>query len=366
MKRINAVFGAATLVLSACNDGAQPKNFIGPTASVEAEGGTQVVTGVIGPGALYTLYRPSPWNGRLVLYAHGYVNPAVAVRFPPSAVALRDALVARGYGFAYSSYSENGYAVKQGVQDTRQLRGLFASKFGEPEHTYVTGNSMGGAVTLMLAETNPGLFDGADYFFPGVIPGDVRNVPDDLKLNFNRDVAPAVRSALLADPPRTMEMAGVDQIEIRYASLEEVVSAIISALNLQVVGAEELADRVHGRSPFDNTATVYTGSQDDAALNAGVGRFRSTPDAANYFEHYYEPTGRLRIPVLTLHTTRDAIVPFAHEPVYAGIVAAQGTGDRLVQRSFDRFGHCTFTVPEQVAALEELVAWAETGVKPVP
>ena len=391
MKNITGLLTVAATTLIACEDPAEPRGFLAPMASVESEAvGTQIITGAIGPGAIYRLDRPEHWNGRLVLFAHGGVPPHIPLRLP-NVDLLRDALVDRGYGFAYTSRSETGFAVKDGVQRTRQLLGLFTSEFGPPERTYVMGNSLGGAITLMLAETNPGVFDGAlpmctiaggtqmaadyvwgtrvlfDQFFPGVTPGDALHVPEGL--DFSRDVAPSVRSALLANPARAMALAAVDQIEIQYASFPELVTALsgpATPLAFQVNFTADLLDRTHGRSFFDNMATLYTGSQDDAALNAGVGRFVSTPDATNYVDHYYQPDGNLTLPVLTLHTTRDPLVPFAHEAVYAGIVAAQGKSDLLVQRTFDRFGHCTFTVPEQVAALEHLVRWAETGVKPVP
>jgi hypothetical protein len=206
-----------------------------------------------------------------------------------------------------------------------------------------------------------------DYFFPGVIPGDALHVPDGVDF---ADVLPAVRQALLADPARAMEMAGVDQLDIQYASFSELVNAVMgpltsaSILGLQINFTNDVLAHTHGHSPFDNTATVYAGSQDDAALNAGVGRFTSTPDATNYVAQYYQPDGNLSIPVLTLHTTRDPGVPLWHEAIYADIVAGQGKSEWLVQRTFDRFGHCAFTVPEQVTALEDLVAWAETGVRP--
>jgi pimeloyl-ACP methyl ester carboxylesterase len=279
------------------------------------------------------------------------------------------------------------------VQRTRQLLGLFTSEFGRPEHTYVMGTSMGGLITLMLAEKNPGLFDGAvpmctfasgaqklidywsntrvvfDYFFPGVLSGDALHVPDDLDL---AAALPVVRQALLADPARAMQMAGVEQLDIQYASFSELVNAVMGPLNsasilgLQINFTNDVLAHTHGHSSFNNTATIYTGSQDDAALNAGVDRFASTPDAMNYVEHYYEPDGNLSIPVLTLHTSRDPGVPLWHEAAYAGVVATQGKADLLVQRVFDRFGHCQFTVSEQVTALEDLARWAETGVRPAP
>ena len=394
MKKIIGFVMVAAVALTACDNTNQPSSLVGPMASLEVNAvGTQIVTGETGPGSVYRLDRPADWNGRLVLYAHGGVPPIIPVRLPPAAAPLRDALVALGYGFAYSSRSETGYAMQDGVQRTRQLLGLFTSEFGPPEHTYVMGTSMGGLIALMLAEKNPGVVDGAvpmcsmvsgaqslfdywwhtrvvfDYFFPGVIPGDALHVPDSVDL---ASVLPAVRQALLADPARAIEMAGVDQLDIQYASFSELVNAVMGPLNsasilgLQINFTNDVLSHTHGHSPFNNTATIYTGSQDDAALNAGVARFASTPDATNYAEHYYQPDGNLSIPVLTLHTSRDPGVPLWHEALYAGVVATQGKSDLLVQRVFDRFGHCQFTLSEQVTALEDLVRWADTGVRPAP
>jgi len=386
--KITALVLAASAAVMACDNPTQPSSVGGPTASVQsAVGGTQVVTGETGPNSLYALYRPDLWNGRLVLFAHGAPPPTLPVQLPSREVGpLRDALLTRGYAVAYSSYDEFGVAFKSGVLRTRQLVGLFRSEFGPPEHTYLIGQSMGGGIALMLAETNPGLFDGAvpmcaplggmqmaidyflnvrvlfDFYFPGVVPGDAMHVPDGV--DFNRDVAPAVVNALISNPGRATELAGVDQVEIQYASFQELVTSIVSALGFHATFLEDVLGRTHNHSMFDNTATAYTGSQDDAALNAGVGRFSATPDATNFEAHYYQPDGKLTIPVLTLHTRRDPLIPFAHEAVYAGIVAAQGKSDLLVQRTFDRFGHCGFTVDERVRALEDLVAWAEHGVKP--
>ncbi len=70
------------------------------------------------------------------------------------------------------------------------------------------------------------------------------------------------------------------------------------------------------------------------------------------------------MPVLTLHTSRDPLVPFTNEEAYADIVSAAGTSELLLQRTVDWFGHCSFAIAEIVAALEALVDWAETGTKP--
>ena len=79
------------------------------------------ITGVVADGADYGIFVPTNWNGDVVLYAHGIVLPPARVSFPgpadwDNAAALRDALGAAGYAVAYSSYSQNGYAIKRGIQ----------------------------------------------------------------------------------------------------------------------------------------------------------------------------------------------------------------------------------------------------------
>ena len=82
------------------------------------------ITGESGPGALYAFYVPVNWNGDVVYYAHGIVPAAMPLALPTGDgfPAVRDALGQRGYAVAYSSFSENGWAVKDGKPDTGAAR----------------------------------------------------------------------------------------------------------------------------------------------------------------------------------------------------------------------------------------------------
>jgi hypothetical protein len=71
----------------------------------------------------------------------------------------------------------------------------------------------------------------------------------------------------------------------------------------------DINERTHGRGFFDNRSTVYTGSSNDAALNAGVARYAASPEARAYLRQWYEPNGKLRVPMLTLHAERDPSSP---------------------------------------------------------
>jgi pimeloyl-ACP methyl ester carboxylesterase len=353
--------------------------------------GPQVVQGSIGPGALYELWLPANWNGDLVLYAHGYDacdSPRLTLALPqPYSAPLRDGLLALHYAVASSSYSECGLAIRDGAIRTRQLQGLFTSHFGKPERTYIIGVSMGAAVALSLAENNPAQFDGVlqlcgliggsemgigyfftvralfEYFFPGILP----SAPVS-QAQFFREVAPVVAGAVFGNPGAAMELAGVHQVAMRYEDPAELLNSIMLPLLFSswdyYVG--DINERTHGRGFFDNTSTFYTGSSDDAALNAGVARYAAAPEARAHFRQWYEPNGKLRVPVLTLHAARDAVVPYLHNVKYQAVVDAAGRSDFLVQRSLDAFGHCAWDVTETLRAFQDLALWVEHGIKPEP
>lgn len=401
---------AATFALAPA--GARAEAFDTPTSS-----------GAIGPGTVYGIWVPSNWNGDLVLYAHGFRNPNCPLAVPttpesycaplpgmpatdsgtPQAVRpMRDALLGLGYAFAASSYSDTALALKEGAQQTFQLKGIFASRFGQPRRTWLYGHSMGGAIVVKLAEQHPGAFDGAlaacgmidgsptqiqyvidgratfDAIFPGVVPGGVARVPDGL--TFYGDVAPRVLALFDARNPqapanfaKAMAWAKLDQVGFPFTSPAELVKGILEFLYFQTLGTPKLLADAHG-VPGDNTGVLYTGSPivgmlgvDLAQVNATAERVASDPQGVQFGAHYYEASGALGIPVLTLHTVRDAAVPMVHERRFAERTAAAGRSGLLVQRTVAHAtpdGHCTFKVEEELAAFSDLVSWVETGAPP--
>lgn len=386
------VLTAVVVTLAACAESPSPTDpVIGATATRSATTWATNITGSTGPGSEYAIFVPTTWNGDVVYYAHGIIDAARPVELPTTDVAeLRDALGAMGYAVAYSSYSENGWAVKDGIQRTHQLRGLFTSKVGNAKRSYVIGHSMGGLVALALAEQYPKQYDGAmpmcgvmggaqrqidyianvrtvfDHFYPGVLPGNALDMPATLDLN-TQVLGPA-QFAIVSNPNGAGAMARIVQTPIPFDNGPHLVQSILTALGFDARGADDLLDRTHGHSPFDNSETVYTGALPSSildALNADVVRFTETPDAAHYLAKYYEPTGDLRIPTVSIHTTLDPVVPFFHEGVYAGRALAAGASDKLFQRSISRYGHCAFAVSEMTDAFRTLAAWVNTGVRPL-
>lgn len=80
--------------------------------------------------------------------------------------------------------------------------------------------------------------------------------------------------------------------------------------------------RLGGRNPFGNRGVRYTGSHDDKALNAGVARFSPDPSARRDLSYDSDLTGRVNIPVLSLHAINDPQVVVEHEAAYRATLKA--------------------------------------------
>ena len=384
----------------------------------------QEIRGTIGPGAEYLLYAPPGWED-LVVYAHGYVSTQSPVGFQDPGLldqveSVRNSLlcpipgVKPSYAVAISSFSENGFAVKRGAQQTKQVGNLFVSAFGKPRHNYLVGASLGGGIVTYLIERFPSQYDGAlalcgfvggsqmqisyiadlrnvfDFLYPGVIPGDALNVPP--SLNFDTQVVPAVTAAILSeantDLPLTIQkalaLASIEQIQLPLIGIDppdtvlfinSMIESLLNAIYYNIDGTNALLEKTHGRSPYDNTDTEYGSVADPPLplpllnpilenLNANVNRFASSPDAEKYLDHWFTPTGELIQPMVTLHTTFDPAVPYFHEETYEQVVALAGSSDWLVQIPVERYGHCEFEDFELLEAFLNLVTWVETSMKP--
>jgi pimeloyl-ACP methyl ester carboxylesterase len=360
-------------------------------------------SGSIGPGSFYEIDVPAVWNGDLVLYAHGIVQAEEPVAPPANRdgyAALRAALLAGGYAVAASSFSSNGWSLDDAVRRTHQLSGIFKSKVGQAHRTFLVGHSMGALAIVKMAETWPGQYDGAlpmcgplggalaelqyagdarvtfDYYFPGVLPGTPFDVPDTPYLSPFDPGGPSqlfldVLSAISANPAATLQWATAAHLP--FANSTELGNAALYVVGFVWRYTNDLIERVNGKIPYDNMTTQYqvnvtadpaTNAYLSARLNAGVERFNADRAALNYYRRNYAPTGRIGIPVLTLHTTRDPGIPFTHEGLFADAVTAAGRSELLVQRPVDRWGHCAFTPAEMQNAFTDLVQWVTTGQRP--
>jgi pimeloyl-ACP methyl ester carboxylesterase len=344
--------------------------------------------GVLAHGALYRVCFPGQWNGDLVLFAHGYVAPQQELAIPDQNVggqSVSSLITGLGYAYATTSFRANGLVAPDAVDDLLELTDTVDARYRpDPIRRVVVGFSEGGLVATLSVEHHPDRFDGAlagcgpigdfaaqlnylddfrvvfDYLFPGLLPGDAVNVPPSLQERWEDLYVPAVVIALAARPDAARQLISVTGAPVAGTDLQSIAETTIGLLWYNVKGTADAQQRLGGQ-PYDNSARVYSGSSDDAALNAGVDRFQADPAAVPGLSRF-ATSGSLSVPLINLHTTGDPIVPFAQSPLYAAKVAATGSSAKFAQIDIDRFGHCTFQAPELLSAFTRL--WEKIGPRP--
>jgi hypothetical protein len=206
-----------------------------------------------------------------------------------------------------------------------------------------------------------------DFFYPGVLPGSTMEMPIVIT-DPTTQIAPPVLAAIGSDPTGFMYIASEGNVQLAGNNPQEWATSLIFALGYQAIGVNDLLARTHGRILFDNQSAVYHSPLFPDAfntfLNASISRYTATDGALAWLDNNYEPTGNLRIPMITFHKTRDRLVPYRHEAAYLAKVSAAGQTDHLLQRNQDSFGHCDLGVSEILSNFQDLVGWVNTGIKP--
>lgn len=343
----------------------------------------------------YRIEVPTNWNGRLVIWAHGYRGTGLELTVDDHP--LRPFLVANGYAWAASSYSKNAYDPSQGAKDSHALAQFFNGRFGKPVKTYISGASMGGHVTTVMAEQWPRSYAGAmpicgvmgdyelfDYYLDFNVAAQTlsgMNQAYPYGPDYLGTVVPATKAALGPGFPFALNAAGQS-----LAGLVQMRSGGVRPLFQQgwlfwngVAGdflfGLGVGDGTLPRQPgvaVQNSDATYqfdadpTLSPAETAFNDMVQRVAADPQARrrNGLANVTPTPGDLKIPMLTLHTLGDLFVPFHMQQEYARRVAAKGASDLLVQRATRDFGHCTFSPAELATTFVDLVTWVEAGVKP--
>lgn len=337
-------------------------------------------------GGLYRYEVPASWNGGLVLYAHGYRGEGnrIFVGDPP----IREHLIASGYAWAASSYRGNGYRPDWGMDDTLALRDLFRREVGEPRWTVLYGSSMGGHVVTATLEMRPGVVQGA-LSECGAVTG-IEQIDYIAAYILAAETISGVSFAGAVDEASTRQILSTSFLPVmgqppalteRGRQFESVVKHLVGgdlpyraegfaaryAPNLFLQGNPSQpgpAQRAADTSGFQYEIDPGLGA-DAEDLNARVRRLKAEGDARAGANPVFAPfSGRITVPLLTLHTTGDHFVPFRLEQEYRRKADAAGTAGLLVQRAVRRPGHCDFRPAERTHAFDDLVAWIERGVIP--
>ena len=378
-------FTAICLLLGVLHRSAQAQAPAPPAAPLACEDGDQP------GGARYRICLPAGFgNGDLVVYAHGYVSPNAPVGLPEDqltigGVAIADVITLQGYAFAASSYRRNGLSILEGIDDLVELVDLFTARHGAPRRVLLTGVSEGGAITVLALERHPEVFDGGlalcgpygdfqrqidyftdfrtvfDYFFPGVIPGAPITIPDELLTTWESTYYSTTVKPLLLDTANALSVTQIVSVTgavVDAATFPTSTEATFDRLLWYNVLSTNDAKAQLGGNPFGNLARTYAGALDDAALNQGIFRTNADATATATIQQHYETTGRLRVPLITLHTLRDDVTPYWHVTAYQQKIIAAGSAPLYEHRAVDAFGHCNFTLADVQAAFAALASRA--------
>jgi pimeloyl-ACP methyl ester carboxylesterase len=364
-----------------------------PILPAKAQAGLQCdFSGTHDHGATYCIKMPPPgtWNGRLVVFAHGYVPVTVPVGvFPLDELTLPngdgttsyipDLINAKGYAFATTSYSQNGLVIVQGGRDIIDLMDVFKEKVGKPTRAYLVGASEGGLITTLMIERHPEEFTGGlalcgpvgnyndqinymgnfrvafDLYLPGVLPGSAVKIPQTLIDNWGT-LAPGIGYTIATNPGAQAAAAQLlkdmkipfDPFAFDPTDPNSVPETVVKLLTYNVLGTNDANKVLHGQ-PFDNINFTYP------VLDGFAPRYAADKKALKAINADYQTSGKIRTALVTMHTTGDPIVPFAQDVQYALKVQANNKGGAYLDYPVQRYGHCSFTSTEVLGAFFWLV-----------
>ena len=356
-------------------------------------------------GVTYRIKVPVDWNGKLLMYAHGYSrnDPPTLVPFTIDPI-LEEGLLERGYALAASSYSNAGWAVKEGIKDTKDLTQFFKNHIEKPDLTILWGISMGSVVTLKSIEKYSNIYDGAIV---------LSHIGAGTSLTFDMTLAIALAYDVAFGWPESWGSVGDVRDDLDFAT--EVVPDLMTQVQYPANFGKFEFLRLVNRLPFEgfyegvvplnlwlfgdmlfatearaelearaggpvaqNLNHTYTLTEYDKGYLAYLGVdadellltmneqtvIEAKPSARNYIKKYADFTGELERPVLTLQPKGDGMTAPANSTVYQETVEASGASDLLVQKYTNGNMHAVFT-PEQVyAAFEAMEYWLDTGIRP--
>ncbi len=351
------------------------------------------IEGTQDSGSVYILCMPDegqpPWNGKLLLYAHGYVAIDRPIEIPmdqmflpgpTGPIGVHDLVTSMGYAFAANSYSMNGLAVLPAIEDLIDLVDIFESLKTTPTDVLLTGVSEGGLITTLAIERHPDIFDGGlatcgpygdfraqvdyfgdsrvvfDYFFPGLMPEGPVSIPPDLMESWTTHFFSSTIEPAISDPTNAISVTQfLTVMDASPYTFDPPTSTLTieRLLWYNVFATEDAKDKLGGQ-PFDNMTRIYSGSEDDAALNNGVVRIAADQTAIDEIEAHYQTSGALVRPLVTLHTTGDFVVPYWHATLYREKVAQAGSASLHRHIRSNVHGHCTFNALEVIAAFQAL------------
>ena len=393
---------AALLLLAAAASGAQETRAEATPCPDGIPATTQCALGKDSAGAFYWIAVPSPWNKQLVVHAHG--GPDLGA---PDATGSADDLTRwkiwtrMGFAVVASTYHQGGVAVRSAAEDVERSRQLFLAQFGMPERTILHGQSWGAGVAARTAE----LFGARDA--QGRAPYDAVLLTSgvlggaSLSYDFRMDLR-VVYQAVCGDHPRVDEpqyplwqglplgakltraqladrvdaCTGVrkpaaarspeqaQRLATILAAVKVPERTLIAHLNWGTWHFQDIVTkRTNGANPFTTAGVMYAGG---TAMNEKIARYAADSVAVATLAADADPTGRIPVPVLTMHAIDDPTAFVELESTFRRTMERAGRAKALVQLFTQDSEHSYLSDAQYVSAMRALLAWVEQGTVPTP
>ena len=367
-------------------------------------------------GAPFRIRVPEVWNGTLLIFAHGYRDKADHpgeidnrnADVAPNA-ALEAPLLAQGFALAGSAYKDNGWAIEDAIQDIKNLALFFRANVAKPQRTIIVAASLGTFVGYKSMELSNGIYDGAlclcsagagatrlwdsgvplylayDVVF-GIPPswgtvGEVRN-----DIDFDTEVLAKLAPELsnIANFPKFEFIRLVAKTPGRGLAIPPPAGffptwALTDFFFITEARAE--LQRRAGGPIVQNLDQNYTLTAAERAYLAGLGvpgpivdawlaqmnartNIEAKESARNYVRNNTDYNGKIKNPILTVHTIIDPLLVVANESAYAELNASVGREELLFQTFTTGVGHCNLTGPQILTSIGAIDLWVRTGVRP--
>ena len=278
---------------------------------------TRCLSGTDSEGAHYVIAVPAAWSGVLVLHAHG--GPELGLpKLERSVEDLKrwSVMVKAGHAWAGSTFRQSGVAVRAAAEDTERDEAQYPLWMGLPAGAHLSRSELAARADECLGLRLPA----------------------------------AERSAEQLARVRTI----VQVVRIPERSIQ-------GHLNWATWHFQDIVQRrTGGLNPFGNAGALYAGSSINAALNAGVLRYRADPEGVRRFGADTDPNGRIGVPVLSVHGINDPTVFVEVDSVFQATMQRAGTAEHLVQTFTDDNQHSYLSDPVYATLVEAFVAvgWA--------
>jgi pimeloyl-ACP methyl ester carboxylesterase len=320
----------------------------------------------------------------MVFYAHGMVDPVPYkdIELPSDSIggnAIEEIVTDMlKMGYATTSYRDNGLIVLDAVKDIQQLTVVVNEFFRNnedylpPDVLLLAGPSEGGQVTVKTIEKYPELFDGAisicgpigsfydqlqyngdfhvlfNYFFGaelaalGINIGNPQDGVDPQVMNAwtNNALQGIILGIMATYPERVYQLINCANVPVDTSDPVAVGTAVLELLRFNIMLTNDVKEKMRG-VPYNNMGKVYVGSFNDELLNDLVQRIADPSfTRAKNFVKQYETSGKIHVPLVTIHTTGDHVTPFFHQEDYASKIFPV-CSDLLYQINVTAYGHCT-------------------------